>query len=254
MNNKISVFIITYNEEEIIAKCLEKLNLADEIIVVDSGSYDKTVSICEAFGAKIIYRKFDNFGMQKQFALNQTKNDWVLSLDADEVLSDALIAEIQNLNLFNNIKAYQIKRKHVFMKKIFNYGNESNRLIVRLFNKKHGKFNLQEVHESIEIEGKIGKLNHAFMHYSYPSINQYIEKLNLYTSLYAKNQSNSVKKFSTIKIIFKTNFEFIKQYFLNKNFLNGKEGLYWSVLCAHYTFIKCIKTNELIQSNSKTSL
>ena len=90
MKTKISVFIITFNEEKIIGKCLEKLISFDEIIVVDSGSTDNTVAICESFGAKVIYRKFDNFGLQKQFALNQTKNDWALSLDADEVLSEEL--------------------------------------------------------------------------------------------------------------------------------------------------------------------
>ena len=96
----ISVFIIAYNEEKIIAQCLEKLTWANEIIVVDSGSSDKTVQICEKLGAKVIYNKFENFGKQKQFALNQTANNWVLSLDADEVLSDELISEIKNIDFF----------------------------------------------------------------------------------------------------------------------------------------------------------
>jgi glycosyltransferase involved in cell wall biosynthesis len=253
MNNKISVFIITFNEEKIIAKCLEKLSWADEIVVVDSGSTDKTVEICKQFNAKVIYNKFENFGIQKQFALQQTKNQWVLSLDADEVLSDKLILEIQNLKFSNDIKAYQIKRNHVFMNKIFKYGNESNRLILRLFNKSFGKFTQQEVHEYIEIEGKIARLHNPFMHFSYPTINLYINKLNLYTSFYANNQVK-VRRFSNIKIILKINFEFVKQYFLNKNFLNGKEGFYWSVLCSFYMFTKCLKTNELYQSKFKISL
>ena len=87
MNMKISVTIITLNEENDIAKCLEKLSFADEIIVVDSGSVDKTIEICNRYKAKIIHNKFENYGLQKQFAVNQTKNDWILSLDADEVSS-----------------------------------------------------------------------------------------------------------------------------------------------------------------------
>ena len=135
MKHKISIFIITYNEAHIISKCLEKLKTFDEIIVVDSGSTDATVSICESFGAKVISHKFENFGLQKQFALEQTTHNWVLSLDADEVLSDALISEIHNINHQENIKAYTIPRTHVFLNKVFKYGAESKRPILRLFNK-----------------------------------------------------------------------------------------------------------------------
>ena len=98
MKSKISVFIITFNEEKNIAKCLEKLHFADEIIVVDSASTDNTVAICKKFNAKVIYNDFENFGKQKQFALNQCNNDWVLSLDADEVLTDKLIVNESNIS------------------------------------------------------------------------------------------------------------------------------------------------------------
>nr|MBP6073255.1 glycosyltransferase family 2 protein [Flavobacterium sp.] len=96
MSLKLSVFIIAFNEERIIEECLKKLNWVDEIIVVDSGSTDRTVEICEKYQAKVIYKKFEGFGQQKQFALDQTTNDWVLSLDADEVLTDELIAEMKS--------------------------------------------------------------------------------------------------------------------------------------------------------------
>ena len=142
MKHKISIFIITYNEAHIIAKCLEKLKTFDEIIVVDSGSTDATVSICESFGAKVISHKFENFGLQKQFALEQTTHNWVLSLDADEVLSDALISEIHNINHQENVKAYTIPRTHVFLNKIFKNGAESKRPILRLFNKNFGNHDL----------------------------------------------------------------------------------------------------------------
>jgi glycosyltransferase involved in cell wall biosynthesis len=250
METKISIFIISYNEENIISKCLEKLYWADEIIVIDSGSTDKTVSICESYGAKVIYQKFENFGKQKQYALSQTNNDWVLNLDADEVLSDNLIEEIKSLNFFSN--GYKIKFNHVFMNKIFKYGNESNRLILRLFNKNFGKYNELDVHEFIEIKGKVSNLNHSLNHYSYTSINKYIEKLNFYTSLYAMNKYNKNIRFNLFTIIIKTVFEFFKKYIFDKNILNGKEGFYWSVFSSFYTFTKCLKTNE--KSNYNNSL
>lgn len=241
METKISIFIISYNEENIISKCLEKLNWADEIVVVDSGSTDKTVAICESFGAKVIYNKFENFGKQKQFALNQTKNDWVLSLDADEVLSDDLINEIQNLKLSSTCYGYYIPRTHVFLNKIFKYGSESNKHILRFFNKKYGKFTDNMVHENLLIEGNTSKLKHDFLHYSYFSIEQYITKLNKYTTLYAQEKN---KKFSGLTILVKTKFEFFKKYFLDRNFLNGKEGFYWAVFSAYYMFTKLVKSNE----------
>ena len=118
MSIPISVFIIAFNEEKNISKCLEKLYWADEIIVVDSGSTDKTVEICEGFGAKVIYNIFENFGKQKQFALNQTKNNWVLSLDSDEVLSDSLIKELKDF-IPSTSSGYKIPRTHVFLDKVY---------------------------------------------------------------------------------------------------------------------------------------
>ena len=114
MRTKLSVFIITFNEERFIEKCLKALGWADEIVVVDSGSTDATLAICEKYGAQIFYKDFDGFGAQKQFALEQTKNNWVLTIDADEILTEALIEEIQEL-LKDEPEAdgYYIKRKQL---------------------------------------------------------------------------------------------------------------------------------------------
>lgn len=250
MKTNISICIIAFNEEKIIAKCLEKVTWADEIIVVDSGSTDATISICESFGAKVIYHKFENFGLQKQFALSQTKNDWVLSLDADEVLSDALISEIKNLNLSSSCNGYLIPRTHVFLNKVFKHGSESNKHILRFFNKKYGKFTTNKVHENLIIEGNTSKLKNDFLHYSYFSVTQYIAKLNKYTSLYAEEKN---KKFPILLILIKTKFEFFKKYILDRNFLNGKAGLYWSFFSAYYMFTKMVKSNEHYNNSLYTS-
>lgn len=246
MNLKLSVFIITLNEERIIEECLKKLHWVDEIVIVDSGSTDKTIEICKKYNTKIFFNKFEGFGKQKQFALNQTQNNWVLSLDADEVLTDSLISEII-LSIDKNqqeVNGYFIKRKMVFLDTIFHFGSESNRRILRLFNKKFGKFSIDDVHEEVILTGATKNLRNHFLHYSYASIQDFILKLNSYTQLGAKQKFNKRKKYNFLLIIVKTKFEFFKKYFIELNFLNGSGGFYWSLLSSFSTFIKCMKTNE----------
>jgi glycosyltransferase involved in cell wall biosynthesis len=247
MKSKLSVFIIAYNEERIIEKCLEKLDWVDEIIVVDSGSTDKTVAICEKYNAKVFYKKFEGYGEQKNFAVEQTTNNWVLNLDADEILTDALIEEIKARLETKDAETvgFYINSRIVFAGKIFKYGNESNRNSLRVFDKNHGGFNLSNVHEFVTVDGKTIKLKGHYLHYSYDSFYSYITKLNNYTQLHAVNKSKMNKKYSFIGIIIKTKFEFIKKYFFELNFLNGQAGFHWSFLCSYYMYIKCIKTNEL---------
>jgi glycosyltransferase involved in cell wall biosynthesis len=245
MKHKISIFIITYNEAHIISKCLEKLKTFDEIIVVDSGSSDATVSICESFGAKVISHKFENFGLQKQFALEQTTHHWVLSLDADEVLSDALISEIHNINYQENVKAYTIPRTHVFLNKVFKNGAESKRPILRLFDKNFGKFTPNKVHETIEINGTIGKLQHEMLHYTVFDIATAVQKQIKYALLSGELLHEKKKKSSVLKIIIKFPFDFIRYYIFQRNFLNGYEGFTWSMFAAFSNYLKYAKLKEL---------
>lgn len=250
MKHKISIFIITYNEAHIISKCLEKLKTFDEIIVVDSGSTDATVSICESFGAKVISHKFENFGLQKQFALEQTTHNWVLSLDADEVLSDALISELHNIKHQENINAYTIPRTHVFLNKIFRNGAESKRPIVRLFDKNFGKFTPNKVHETIEINGMIGKLHQEMLHYTVFDINTAIQKQIKYAMLSGELLYEKNKKSSFLKIIIKFPFDFFRYYVLQRNFLNGYAGFTWSMFAAFSNYLKYARLKELDDNNS----
>ena len=251
MEQKISVFIITYNEEKIIEKCLEKLFFADEIVVVDSGSSDKTVSICEKFNAKIIYNKFENFGIQKQFALNQTKNNWVLSLDADEVLSDVLINEIKILNLDKDFQGYKIPRTHVFLDKIFKFGSENKKPILRFFNKKHGYFQENKVHETIIVNGKIGILKNEMLHFTVSDIATAIRKNINYAILSGEFAFEKGKKTSILKTIIKIPYEFIRVYFIQLNFLNGFQGFVWSVFSSFGSFLKFAKLLEILSNKNE---
>ena len=246
MNNKISIFIITYNEEKIIEQCLKKLLWADEIIVVDSKSTDNTVAICEKYGAKVFLNPFENYGKQKQFALNKTNNNWVLSLDADEILSDELINEIKLLDLNNNnIKGFLIPRTHVFLNKIFRYGSENKKPILRFFDKTNGSFLENKVHEKIVVKGKLGKLNNEMLHYTVFDFSNAIQKQTKYSLLGGEFLFEKNKKVSIFKVSVKFPFEFIRVYFFQRNFLNGYQGFIWSMLAAYSSFIKYAQLFDL---------
>ena len=243
MSTKISVFIITFNEEKIIGKCLEKLHFADEIIVVDSGSTDKTIEICQSFQVKVIINKFENFGVQKQFALNQTKNNWVLSLDADEILSDKLIFELQKFD--SNFEGYNIPRTHVFLNKIFKYGSENKKPILRFFNKNHGYFLQNKIHEKIIVNGNIGNFKNEMLHYTVFDIGSAFQKNVSYSILGGHFLFENNKKTSIFKTILKIPYEFLRVYFLHLNILNGYQGFVWSIYCSIGSFLKYAKLYEL---------
>jgi glycosyltransferase involved in cell wall biosynthesis len=246
---KISVFIIAFNEEKIIAKCLEKLYWADEVIVVDSGSKDETVSICEKFGAKVIYNKFESFGKQKQFALNQTNNDWVLSLDADEILSNLLIDEIKNTKFSEKINGYLVPRTHFFLGKVFKYGSENKKPILRLFNKKKGKYLEYIIHETIQVEGRIATLKSEMIHYTVFDLSTAVQKQIKYALLSGEFLDFKGIKPSKFRAIIKFPYEFIRCYFFQLNFMNGYQGFVWSLFAAFGSFIKYAKLIDLHQNN-----
>ncbi|QZK90783.1 glycosyltransferase family 2 protein [Flavobacterium sp. CHNK8] len=245
MNQKISVFIITLNENQNIARCLEKLFWADEIIIVDSGSSDETVQIGLLYKAKIIFHKFENFGKQKQFALSQTKNDWVLSIDADEVLSDSLVNEIQNTVFTSEFVGYTIPRTHVFLGKVFKFGTENKRPVLRLFNKKNGFFIENKVHETVIAQGKTRSYENEMLHYTSEDVTKGISKCVNYALLSGEFMFEKGKRTYFIKLLFKFPLEFIKVYLFNRNFLNGYQGFVWSMFSALGSFLKYVKLWEL---------
>jgi glycosyltransferase involved in cell wall biosynthesis len=244
MSKKISAVLITYNEADNILKTLESLQWCDEIIVVDSFSNDKTWDICEEYGCKVYERKFDGFGTQKQFAVAQTKNDWVINLDGDEVLTPTLINEIQEAMKSPAASGYLIHRTFVFMSKVFKYGKESRTSYLRLFDKTTGNFNDNKIHETIELKGPVIKLKGTMLHYSYKNLYHYFDKFNKYTSAGAEAAFQKGKKKSALLIVITVPFNFIKYYFIDGNVLNGFAGFCWSMLSTFYHFIKYLKTRE----------
>jgi glycosyltransferase involved in cell wall biosynthesis len=244
---KLSAVIISYNEEAIIGETLSRLWWCDEIIVIDSGSTDHTVQICEEHGCKVFFRAFKGFGEQKNYGVSKAKNDWVLCIDADEVLTEPLIDEIRNeLSCHHeHYAAFSIPRNLVFMNRTFNYGKETNSCVTRLFNRTKGSWDNSVVHESVIVDGTTKKLQHKILHYSYSGYSQFINKINLYSSLGAKKLLHKKSTKSRTLVVLSIPFNFFKYYIIDRNFLNGYRGFAWSVLNTCYHFIKYLKLEEL---------
>lgn len=244
---QISVIIIAKNEAENLKRSLPKLHWCDDIVLIDDCSSDQTAEIAKSFGAKVFQRAFDGFGTQKQYAVAQTTHPWVLNLDADEVMEDALIQEILSLKESEGITAYELPIQHVFLGKVFKHGKESNYPHLRLFNKNKGNFNNAVVHEKVITTGRTLQLKGKVLHYSYKNLEHYFQKFNSYTQSGALKLKEKGKSRPLALCVLSFPIYFFKHYFVYRNLLNGKEGFIWSYLNAWYHTVKYLKLYELNQ-------
>ena len=231
---KLSVVIITKNEEYFIADAIKSSLFADEVIILDSGSIDRTCEIAKELGAKVYQNEWLGFGPQKNRAVELAKNDWVFVLDSDERITEELKDEIVTTLKEPQFNGYFIARlNNFFGKNIKNCGLYPD-YSIRLFNKNYGKFNDVSVHESVQLTSKAAHLKNHMIHLAYESIEEFIQKQNRYSSL-------NHKKKSLIKAIINPYWTFFKLYILKKGFLDGWHGFVISKLYAQYTFWKYIK-------------
>jgi glycosyltransferase involved in cell wall biosynthesis len=255
---QLSVVIITLNEETNILRTLESVKpFADEIVVVDSMSADRTVGLCREFGCKVFQREFDGYGTQKQFAVDHASNDWIFSIDADEVVTEELQKEI--LAMFSDktspgfsgliYPAYRIPRSLYFMGRILRHSGVGKEFLLRLFDRTKGGFTNVAVHEEIKVKGSAGTLHGSLIHYSYRSISHHLEKINTYTSLAAAENHQRGKSFSKCWTVLKFPISFFSFYMIKGGFLDGYPGFMWSFLAAVYGSLKIAKTIERSQKN-----
>jgi len=232
IQNKISVVIIAGNEENNIKDCLKSVQWADEIIVVDSESIDNTAKIAKEYTDNVYTQKWLGYANQKSYAISLAKNDWVLSLDADERITNELADEILNYDLEKSqFSAFKIKRENYFIgKKIDNCG-WGNDFQLRLFRKSKTRLNERLVHEGFIVDGEVSKLKNAIIHYSYTNLKDGLDKINIYSSLEATEKS-ARKKVSTLTIIFYPCIAFLQHYFVRKGIKDGKHGLMISLMHA----------------------
>jgi glycosyltransferase involved in cell wall biosynthesis len=243
--NKISAVIITKNEESNIGRCLKSLHWVDEIVVVDSGSTDRTVEICKMYNCKIVETKWLGYGKTKQLAVNSSSNNWILSIDSDEQVSENSVNVIKTLLKNPTYKAYKVQIKSFYLGRMINHSGWGNEFKLRIFNKEFGNYNDSEIHESVMIDGEKPNLKVEFYHYTYPSLEVNMRKLDRYSSLQAKELSEKGKKYSLGLIpIFVLN-KFLSMYLLKLGFLDGKEGFILASMSSFGVFLKYTKLWKL---------
>jgi glycosyltransferase involved in cell wall biosynthesis len=239
--NKLSAVIITKNEESNIERCLKSLLWADEIIILDTGSTDKTIEIADTFGAKIHHlAKWEGFGPAKNQAVSLASNDWIISVDTDEEVTPDLKTSILKIldNPFHDI--YAIKRKSFYLGKLINHSGWNRDYPKRLFNRKKAQFNSKSVHESVVGSSNTGKIEAHLLHYTYPTVSSHLNKINHYTEL---SKNKNLRSGITISLL-RGFFKFIKMYILQFGFLDGKTGLILSIISSFGVFIKYLKIWE----------
>jgi glycosyltransferase involved in cell wall biosynthesis len=242
--NKISVTIITKDEEKNISECLKSVSWADEIIVVDSESTDRTVELAKQFTDKIFIRKWEGYVPQKRYALSLAANEWVLSLDADERITPELKEEILNLSP-GDFSGFKIRRKNFLMnKEITSCGWEKDYQL-RLFKKNEANLNDRLVHEKFVVEGKVGTLKNPMLHYTFTSFEEYLNKINSYTSLKAQELFQKKKRVGAWTIFSHTVSAFFAFFIIRRGFKDGVYGLIISILHSVSTMMNYIKLWEL---------
>lgn len=243
----LSVITITYNEEKNIRDCLESVKWADEVIVVDSFSTDKTMDICGKYTDKIYKEEWKGYANQKNSAIGKTKGDWILSIDADERVTSSLKEEIFNtLSDSNKKDGYFIPRKNFFCGRWIKHCGWYPDYTMRLFRKDKGHFTPREVHESAVVSGTTDYLKNPIEHHTYKSLSDFLQRMDKYSTLSAQEYFHKGKKIPLFQLIFGSFFTFTKMYVIRMGFLDGYYGLLLSVLYSYYTFFKYAKLKELI--------
>lgn len=252
MRNLISVTILTKNSQAYLKEVLEALIQFDEVLICDTGSQDSTFSIAKQFPNVIVYeRPFEGFGPTHNIASNLAKNDWILSIDSDEVVTTELAREIAELNLSSGC-VYSFPRHNEYKGKWIKWCGWYPDRQVRLYNRKETSFNDAQVHESIQTESmrKI-ELNSPLRHYSYAKVSDFLYKMQSYSDLFAL-QYQGKKSSSLCKAILHGFFAFFKSYILKKGVMGGQEGFeisFYNANTAFYKYLKLAEANQKLIKN-----
>jgi glycosyltransferase involved in cell wall biosynthesis len=243
----LSVVIITFNEEANLPRTLESVKWADEIVVVDSGSTDRTVEIAKSFNAKVWVESWKGFAAQKNLAIEKATGDWILSLDADEEVSEELKLQVENVICDEASRnGYWIPRRNLFLGRFIRHGGFYPDAKLRFFRRGTAQFESRLVHEDVKLNGVAGKLSSDLLHHAYPTLSSYIEHMNRYSSLGAEMALSKGKRgFSFSNIVLRPMFTFIYNYFFRLGFLDGREGLLLHLYHSVYVSWKYAKLWEL---------
>jgi len=250
---KLSAVVIAQNEEDNIRECIQSVSFADEVLVCDGGSTDSTVEVAGDLGATVLHRDFDGFAAQKNFVVDQAKGPWILSLDADERSTPELTAEIQALLSSQSVglaDGYRIPRKNYFGDRWVRSGGWWPDYNLRLFRKGAGRFVQRQVHESVTVDGRVETLKGAIEHRTYQDLEDFIARMNSYSSLAARQGFEDGKRLKPGDLTLRPIIAFLKMFVLRRGFMDGTIGFQLAVMHAIYTYSKYAKLRELYGSRS----
>lgn len=240
----VSVVLVTKNEEVNIEDALRSVSDAQEIVVVDSFSTDQTVEICKKYTDNVFQHSWEGFARQKQKAVDYAAGPWVLILDADERVTPPLKAEIlQSISDTDNAGFY-LPRKNFFLGRWIRNSGWWPDHTLRLFRKEMGRLQLREVHEKVVVNGKAGYLKNPLEHYTYRSISDYVERMERYSTLAAKEILKKSGRAGIYSLTVRPAATFLKMFVLRRGFLDGLHGFVLAMLYSCYTFLKYAKTWE----------
>lgn len=251
---RISAVLITKDAETHLRECLQSISWCDEIVVVDGGSSDSTCAICAEFDARVIReRRWYGFGPQKNRAIAAAGGEWILSIDADEVVSPALREEIaERLASPGEFAAFSIPRRSNFCGQWMRHGGWWPDRVTRLFRNGTARFSDDQVHERLIVDGPVATLNEPFLHYTYDSYEQALDKLNRYSSLGAEMAFSRGRRSTPGKALARGFWAFIRTYILRGGFLDGRSGLALALYVGHGTYYRYLKLWKLAGDPSRS--
>jgi glycosyltransferase involved in cell wall biosynthesis len=243
---KISATIITFNEERNVARVIESLRCCDEILVLDSGSNDRTVEIAKKLGARVVEASWHGYAAQKNIAAELAAHDWILALDADESLSEALEAEIWQIKKAGpQYDGFTVPRLAQYLGRwILHSGWHPDRK-VRLFNKRKARWVGEFVHESVAVNGLVGHLKSNVLHFTCNSLSEHLRTMDRYTTLAAQEIAAREQNVGFAKLLFDPPWTFFRTYVIKAGFLDGVEGLTIAYMAALYNFVKYSKARSM---------
>jgi len=243
--SRLTVTVIAWNEEERLRACLESVAWADEIVVVDAESTDKTVQIAREFTDKVSVRVWPGFATQKNFAIEQASGEWILSLDADERVTPELRERIRAILAADGpADGYAIPRRNIFWGAWVRHGGLYPDYQLRLFRRAAGRFVENAVHESVTVTGQVEPLVEPLLHHSYRDLEDFVRRSNRYSTLSAQDWIGRGKRAGLVDLVTRPLGRFFSMYIVHRGFLDGWRGFVLAVLYGEYVFLRMAKVWE----------
>jgi len=241
----VSACIISRDEALHIADCIASVSFADEVVVVDSGSTDRTREIAHELGARVIEQEFLGHVLQKQLAVDSAAHDWVFCIDADERVDPALASEIEAaLSSRDDVPGYEVARHTFYLGRFIDHGGWWPEWRLRLFDRRRGRWGGTDPHDHVELEGSSRRLGGEMTHFNYRDLSHHVTKIDAYSTIIAARRVEAGERASILKLLTRPPFRFLKMYVLKGGFRDGARGFIVAWMGAFYVFMKYAKLWE----------